>query len=78
MQWMRAEDVDEAFCRPLGAKQIMIIALTEVGCGGSWQLFKAGAFNPSMVTMELGKGSGAWLSHTDGWGKEESLCLYIQ
>lgn len=66
MQWMRAEDVDEAFCGLLGAKQIMIIALTEVSCGGSWHLFKVGAFNPSVVAMRLGNGSGAQLSHTDG------------
>lgn len=75
---MRAEDADEAFSGLLGAKQIMIIALTEVGCGGSWHLFKAEDFNPSVATMGLGKASGTPLSHTDGWGKEESLCLYIQ
>lgn len=32
---MRADDIDEVLCELLGAKQVQIIALTEVGCGGS-------------------------------------------
>lgn len=62
-QCMRGDYVDKAFCGLLGAKQFTFIALTEVCYGSSWHLFKAGAFHSSMVTMGLGKASGAPLSH---------------
>jgi len=70
MPQLRPDDTDEVICELLGAKQVQIIALTEVGCGGSWHLIKVRAFNPSMTTVGLGKGAGAALFIT-GWLREE-------
>lgn len=69
MQLIRADDTDEVLCELLGAKQVLIIALTEVACGGSWHLIKARAFNPSMTPVGLGKGAGVALLVT-GWMRE--------
>lgn len=42
MLQMRAGDRDEVFCELLGAEQVLIIALTEVGCGAADTSLKLG------------------------------------
>lgn len=74
---MRDDDMDEVLCELLGGKQVQIIALTEVGCEGSWHLINVRGFNPSMTTVGLGKGTGAALSVTGPMrGEGESVSVY--